>query len=68
MSEASLEAIETKIAFLEHTIEELNKIVYTQQKQIDRQQALIDSLVDHVRALEDTTPERTPGNERPPHY
>jgi SlyX protein len=68
MNEARLENIETKIAFLEHTVEDLNKIVYAQQKQIDRQQALIDSLVEHVRELENAAPERIPGNEPPPHY
>jgi len=68
MPEARLEKIETKISYLEHTVDDLNTIVYTQQKQIERQQALIDSLVAHVRELVDAAPERTPGNERPPHY
>jgi len=68
MNEARLENIESKLAFLEHTVEDLNKIVYAQQKQIDRQHALIDSLVEHVRALEDAAPDRPTGNERPPHY
>lgn len=68
MPEARLEKIETKISYLEHTVDDLNTIVYTQQKQIERQQALIDSLVEHVRELVDAAPERTPGNERPPHY
>ena len=68
MPEARLEKIETKISYLEHTVDDLNTIVYTQQKQIERQQALIDSLVEHMRELVDAAPERTPGNERPPHY
>lgn len=68
MPEARLEKIETKISYLEHTVDDLNTIVYTQQKQIERQQALIDSLVEHVRELVDAAPERTPSNERPPHY
>lgn len=68
MNEARLESIETKITYLEDIVEDLNKTVYAQQKQIDRQRALIDSLVEHVRELVDAAPERTPGNERPPHY
>lgn len=68
MSEARLENIETKIAFLEHTLEELNAIIYAQQQKIDRQKALIDSLVEHVRALEEAAPDRPTANERPPHY
>lgn len=68
MPEARLEAIETKIVYLEDLVEELNKVVHAQQKQIDRQHALIDSLVEHVRALVDAAPEHPAGNERPPHY
>ena len=48
MTEARLENIETKLVDLEHTVEELNKIVYAQQQKIDHQQALIDSLIEHV--------------------
>ena len=68
MTEARLENIETKLVDLEHTVEELNKIVYAQQQKIDHQQALIDSLIEHVRELVNAAPERTPGNEQPPHY
>lgn len=68
MNETRLENIETKIAFLEHTVEDLNNIIYAQQQKIDHQQALIDSLVEHVRALEDIVPDRPTSNERPPHY
>jgi len=68
MNETRLESFESKVSYLEHTLEELNKTVYGQQKQIERQQALIDSLVEHVRALVDASPEDVPGNERPPHY
>ena len=68
MSEVQLEAIETKLVYLEDTVEELNKIVYAQQQRIDHQQALIDSLVEHVRELVEAAPERSAGQERPPHY
>ena len=68
MSEVRLEAIETKLVYLEDTVEELNKIVYAQQQRIDHQQALINSLVEHVRGLAEATPERSAGQERPPHY
>jgi uncharacterized coiled-coil protein SlyX len=63
-----LEHIETKIAFLEHTVDSLNKTVYAQQQQLERQQALIESLVEHVRALVNAAPEGASGHERPPHY
>lgn len=68
MDETRLEKIESKIIFLEDSLEGLSKTVYTQQQQIDRLQALIDSLVTHVRELVDAAPEHTSANERPPHY
>lgn len=68
MNDPRFETIETKLLYLEDTVENLNKIVYVQQQKIDHQQALIDSLVDHVRELVNAAPERTAGQERPPHY
>ncbi len=68
MNAPRFETIETKLLYLEDTVENLNKIVYVQQQKIDHQQALIDSLVDHVRELVNAAPERTAGQERPPHY
>lgn len=68
MNDPHLEIIETKLVYLEDTVEELNKIVYAQQQRIDHQQALIDSLVEHVRGLVEAAPERSAGQERPPHY
>ena len=68
MFDARLEHIETKLTYLEDMVEDLNNIVYAQQQKIDHQQALIDSLVEHVRELAETAPERSAGQERPPHY
>ena len=68
MSDDRLEKIESKITFLEDTVEDLNKTIYAQQKQIDQLQAIIESLVSHVRELSDTVGERGPAHERPPHY
>ncbi len=68
MNEERLEKIESKIAFLEDAVDDLNKTLYAQQKQIDQLQAIIESLVSHVRELSDTVGERGPANERPPHY
>ena len=68
MSDERLEKIETKIAFLEDAMEELNRALYGQQKQIDQLQAMVESLVSHVRDMSDQIGERLPANERPPHY
>jgi len=58
-----LEAIETKLAFQEKTMKELNDVIYEQQKLIDRLKLVCDALAISGR---DSTP--GPANEKPPHY
>lgn len=64
--------METKIAFQEDLVQELNNTVYLQQKKIDHLEAVCNSLIDHVRALSEAIAENKPDggvlNERPPHY
>ena len=68
MLEERLVNIETKITFQEDLIEELNKLVYQQQKKLDRLEAVCESLVRHVESLEEARNEGMPAHERPPHY
>ena len=69
MSEERLENIETKIAYQEDLIEELNKTVYQQQKKLERLEATCESLASHIAALYESANESNPvANERPPHY
>lgn len=67
MDEERLIAIETKITFQEDLIEELNKTLYQQQKQLDYLAALCETLARNVESLA-AAAEGKPGNERPPHY
>ncbi len=67
MIEERLEKIETKLSFQEDLIEELNKTVYQQQKQLERLQAMCESLANNVESLAAAS-EGKPANERPPHY
>ncbi len=61
--------IETKIAFQERTIKELNDVVYEQQKQIDKLNDVSNDLADKIRELfETSTGIKAPANEKPPHY
>lgn len=64
--------IETKIAFQEDLVQELNKIVYEQQKKIDRLEAVCHALVEHVKDLSRTVVDGNAAggavDERPPHY
>ena len=68
MTEDRLADIESKITFQEDTIQELNKVVYQQQKQIQRLEAICESLIEHVKDLRDMTPQGNVAQERPPHY
>ena len=68
MLEEHLVAIETKITFQEDLIEELNKVVYQQQKKLDRLEAVCESLVRHIESLAEARNEGIPAHERPPHY
>lgn len=68
MSDSRLEKIETKIVFLEDSVQELSNTIYAQQKEIDRLRALCESLAGYVRDLVQAGGEGPAGNERPPHY
>ena len=69
MSEERIENIETKIAYQEDLIEELNKTVYQQQRELERLKATCESLASHIASLyESANNEGKPVNEKPPHY
>lgn len=69
MDENRLMDIETKLAYQEKTIKELNDVVCEQQKEIERLSAVCDKLVkmgrEQARMLAGVD---APANEKPPHY
>jgi len=69
MSEERLVEIETKIAFQEQTIKDLNDVLYEQQQEIERLGSTCDALVKRFKELSEFTPGiDAPVNEKPPHY
>ncbi len=69
MIEERLVEIETKIAFQEQTIMDLNDVVYEQQKEIQRLGSICDALMKNINKISELSPESTaPAHERPPHY
>ena len=69
MSEERLVEIETKIAFQEQTIKDLNDVVYEQQQEIERLGSICDALVKRIKELSEFAPGiESPANEKPPHY
>lgn len=69
MDEERLTDIESKLAYQEKIIKDLNDVVYEQQKKIDKLVSTCEMLVDLVRKNALTGPgSDAPANEKPPHY
>lgn len=69
MGEERLVNIETKIAFQDLTIQDLNDVLYQQQQQIEKLASICDLLMKQVKELSEFTPgSGAPANEKPPHY
>jgi len=60
--------IETKVAYQEHTISELNDVIYRQQQQIDQLERICKALTDSVQDMAETATADKGGHEKPPHY
>lgn len=67
MNDDRLTQIETKLAFAEQANAELSELVYAQQKQIERLEALCSALGKRVAAL-DGDAAGGDSHEVPPHY
>ena len=68
MTEERLQNIETKIAFLEDNIDELNKLVYLQQKKLAQLESICISLLQQMQTLEEAGGMGMSANVKPPHY
>ena len=60
--------LESRLAFQEHSINELNDIITRQQRQIDTLMASIQILNNKLKELAETGPSTAPVDEKPPHY
>ena len=60
--------IETKVAYQEHTIAELNDVIYRQQQQIDQPERICKALTDRIQDIAETVVTDKGGYEKPPHY
>jgi SlyX protein len=68
MIEDRLVDIEMKLTDQEDTVQELNKLVFQQQKRIEQLERLCEALLDQVRGLSESAPQRSLRDELPPHY
>lgn len=72
INEERLVKIETKSAFQEKTIQDLNDMLYEQQQEIERLVSTCSDLVERVKRLSELIPEINASEnetiEKPPHY
>ncbi len=72
MTDQRIVTIETKLAYQEDTIAQLNDVICRQQNQIDALEILTQQLLGRVRDLSDISTQSgtafSEADERPPHY
>jgi SlyX protein len=68
MAEDSLEQVQSKIAHLERAINELSDVAYRQHNDIKMLEAQVKALRDRLQGPQLEETQRTPEQERPPHY
>ena len=72
MTQQRIEDIETKLAYQEQALDELNEIVTRQQSQIDKLEATCRHLLEKLRELGENDDGEVSGEsldqQRPPHY
>ncbi|MFI4890591.1 MAG: SlyX family protein [Steroidobacterales bacterium] len=68
MNDATLEQIQSKIAFLERANSELSDQLYRQHREIEALTRRLRELADRLNATMAEERVRSPDDERPPHY
>jgi len=68
MTEKRMIELETKLAYQEDMIHELNKTVFGQQKRLDQLEAAYKYLLAQTQELSELAPAGKAVDEKPPHY
>jgi len=68
--EKKITELEEKFAFLDHTIEELNNVIFRQTQKIDELEVMLKHLSSQIRQMnsQKDTGDSEVINDRPPHY
>jgi len=68
--EKKITELEEKFAFLDHTIEELNNVIFRQTQKIDELETMLKHLSSQIRQMnsQKDTGDSEVINDRPPHY
>lgn len=64
----AIDDLQTKVAFQEHTIDELNDALTSQQYQMEKLQVQLKHVLDKVKALEPDNLAKMSEETPPPHY
>ncbi len=65
--EERLARLEEQLYFQEHTIQELNDVLFAQQRQMDAMQKILKEMAERERKILELVAEK-PENSLPPHY
>ena len=68
MSEDRVTELETKVAYHEDSIQELNQVIISMQKQIDSLEITCQALKDRLRDMSGMMSNISDHDEKPPHY
>lgn len=66
--EERIEKLETKLAFQEDLVDELNKTVFRQQQMLERLETTCQALAQHIASLAEASKDGSLAHEKPPHY
>jgi SlyX protein len=68
MSEERFIDFETRLAYQDQLLSELNEVVTAQQAKLMQLEELCNALIQRVRSAGEDVPDGDPVDERPPHY
>lgn len=60
--------LETKVSYQEDLLQDLNKLVVTQQQQLDQLATICKKLSDQLKEAMQRIPDESNADEKPPHY
>ncbi len=64
----AMEELETKLAFLERHAEEQDRVIYAQERRIEKMERAVRTLHERTQAASTMGDDVDPADEKPPHY
>ena len=67
-AQSLLEQLEVKVAYQDDTIEQLNSVVFEQQRSIERLQKQMQLMIERMKSAQQNSSNINAEHELPPHY